>query len=414
MTVTNWARNVVFQAGQVRRPSSVDELRTMVAGSARVRALGTGHSFNELADTEGELVSVAGLPPVAEIDREAATVRVTAGTRYGELATTLHAAGFALPNLGSLPHISVGGACATGTHGSGRRNGNLATAVAALELVTGTGDLLTLDRTDDRFPGAAVHLGSLGVVTHLTLDLVPTFEIRQYVYDGLPAASVRGCFDEVLDAAYSVSLFTSWSGRGIDQVWVKSTDGDGFAAPARWHGAELADSPRHPIGSMSPVHCTAQQGVAGPWHERLPHFRLDFTPSSGDELQSEFFMPRESAPAAYAALEPIAPLIAPVLQISEIRTVAADDLWLSPAYGRDSVAFHFTWIADAAAVAPVLAAVEQALSPFTPRPHWGKVFSLDPAQVRAAYPRLPDFLDLRAALDPQGRFRNPFTDRYLH
>ncbi|MBV1855444.1 FAD-binding protein [Catellatospora tritici] len=413
MTVTNWARNVVFQAAHVRRPSSVDELRDIVTGAARVRALGTGHSFNELADTEGELVSVAALPPVAQIDREAATVRVTAGTRYGELATALHEAGFALPNLGSLPHISVGGACATATHGSGRRNGNLATAVSGLELVTGTGDLLTLDRTDDRFPGAVVHLGALGVVTHLTLDLLPTFEISQYVYDDLPAAAVPDCFDEVLDAAYSVSLFTSWSGRGVDQVWVKSSR-DGFAAPARWHGASVADGPRHPIASMSPVHCTAQQGLAGPWHERLPHFRLDFTPSSGDELQSEFFVPREAALDAYAALDAIAPLIAPVLQIGEIRTVAADDLWLSPAYGRDSVAFHFTWIADATAVAPVLTAVEHALSPFTPRPHWGKVFSLDPAQVRAAYDRLPDFLRLRADLDRDGRFRNPFTDRYLH
>ncbi|GHJ48386.1 putative xylitol oxidase [Catellatospora sp. TT07R-123] len=412
MTVTNWARNVVFQAGQVRRPSSVDELRALVAGSDRVRALGTGHSFNELADTTGELVSVAGLPPVAEIDREAATVRVSAGTRYGELATILHAAGFGLRNLGSLPHISVGGACATGTHGSGRRNGNLATAVSGLELVTGTGDQLALDPADDRFAGAVVHLGALGVVTHLTLDLVPTFEVRQFVYDGLPAAAVADCFDEVLDAAYSVSLFTSWSGRGIDQVWVKSA-GDGFAAPGRWHGAVAADGARHPIASMSPVNCTDQQGLAGPWHERLPHFRLDFTPSSGDELQSEFFVPRGRAVEAYAALSSIAPLIAPVLQISEIRTVAADELWLSPAYGRDSVAFHFTWIADAAAVAPVLAAVEAALSPFSPRPHWGKVFTLDPAQVRASYPRLPDFLALRTALDPHGRFRNSFTDRYL-
>ncbi|BCJ74298.1 putative xylitol oxidase [Catellatospora sp. IY07-71] len=408
--VTNWAGNVVFGAARLHRPTTVDELRAAVAGARRVRALGTGHSFNRIADTPYDLVATTRLPRVMDLDSARATVRVSAGTRYGELAPHLHKHGFALPNLGSLPHISIAGAVATGTHGSGDRNGNLATAVSGIELVTADGELTTIG--GDVLPGSVVSLGALGVVTALTLDLVPTFDVRQRVYEDLPRASLEGHFEEVFGAAYSVSLFTRWRGPDIEQVWVKQL-ADEPAPPAELFGARPADGPRHPIVTMSPVNCTAQLGEPGPWHERLPHFRLDFTPSAGDELQSEYFLPRERALEAFAALDGIAARIAPVLQVSEIRSIAADGLWLSEAYGRDSIAFHFTWIADDAAVAPVVAAVEDRLVPLGARPHWGKLFGVDPAAVRAQYPRLPHFTDLATRLDPDGRFRNAFLDRYL-
>lgn len=408
--VTNWAGNVVFGAARLHRPTTVDELRAAVAGARRVRALGTGHSFNRIADTPYDLVATTRLPRVTEVDSARATVRVSAGTRYGELAPHLHKHGFALPNLGSLPHISIAGAVATGTHGSGDRNGNLATSVSGIELVTADGELTTIG--GDVLPGSVVSLGALGVVTALTLDLVPTFDVRQHVYEDLPRASLEAHFDEVFGAAYSVSLFTRWRGRDIEQVWVKQ-HADEPAPPAELFGARPADGARHPIVTMSPVNCTAQLGEPGPWHERLPHFRLDFTPSAGDELQSEYFVPRERALEAFAALDGIAARIAPVLLVSEIRSIAADRLWLSPAYGRDSIAFHFTWIADDAAVAPVVAAVEDRLVPLGARPHWGKLFGVDPAAVRAQYSRLPHFTDLATRLDPDGRFRNAFLDRYL-
>ena len=413
----NWAGNVRFGAAGRYRPASVPELRELVAGQPKVRALGTGHSFNPVADTAGALISVAGLPRVTDLDGAAGTVTVSAGLRYGELAVTLNEAGRALPNLGSLPHISVAGSCATGTHGSGDGNGSLATAVRAVELVTADGGLVTVSRDADpeEFPGVVVALGALGVVTRLTLATVPAFTVRQYVYEELPRDEAVAHLDEIFASAYSVSLFTDWRAPGFRQAWLKRRD-DGAAAaplPARWLGGTLADGPRNPVPGLPARHCTQQLGVPGPWHERLPHFRLEFTPSAGDELQSEYLLPREHAAAALTALEPLAGRIAPVLRIAEIRTVAADDLWLSPACRRDTVAFHFTWVRDWPAVAPVLDLIEERLGPLAPRPHWGKLFRTDPAVLRGRYERAGDFRALAHRWDPAGKFRNDLLDHWF-
>jgi xylitol oxidase len=414
---TNWAGNVTFDAEHFHRPTSVPGLQRLVARSRRVRALGTGHSFNRLADTPGDLVSVEALPRLIEVDTANEAVMISAGLRYGELATTLNRAGRALHNLGSLPHISVAGACATATHGSGDANGNLATSVSALELVTADGDIVTVRRDGDAGPlsGTVVALGALGIVTQLTLDTVPAFNVRQYVYEGLPYEQVAEHFDEIMSSAYSVSLFTDWRGPMIRQAWLKRRADavDSWLPEPVWMGGRLADGPRNPVPGMPAAHCTEQLGVPGPWHERLPHFRLEFSPSSGDELQSEYLLPRAGAIGALRALDQIAGRLAAVVRVSEIRTVAADDLWLSPSYLRDCVAFHFTWISDWPAVAPVLAQVEERLVPLHARPHWGKLFGSSPQTLAGLYPRLHDFRRLMRDRDPAGKFRNGLLDRYL-
>ena len=415
--LANWAGNVVFGASEVHRPRSVPVLQALVAGSRRIRALGSGHSFNRIADTDGALVATADLPAVMDIDHERASVTVGAGVRYSELASRLHAAGYALPNMGSLPHITVAGACATATHGSGDANGNLATFVSALQLVTAQGDLVTLSRDadGDRFRGAVVGLGSLGVVTALTLDLVPAFEMRQHVYEGLPSGELAEHFEEIFASAYSVSLFTDWQGPRHRQAWRKQRTLDNGAAPPplNWHGAQLATGPRHPVPGMDPVNCTAQMGVPGPWHERLPHFRAGYLPSAGDELQSEYLLPRHAARPALAAIASLRDRLAAVLLISEIRTIAREDLWLSPRYQRDTVALHFTWIRDPVAVAPVIVAVESELAPLGARPHWGKLLTMPPDRVRSQYPRWEDFGALLREYDPAGKFRNEFVGRFF-
>jgi alditol oxidase len=415
--LTNWAGNVAFSATRIHRPASVAELQRLVAAGACVRALGTGHSFSRIADTPGDLVSVAGLPKIMKVDAEAATVTVSAGVKYGELAPHLHAAGYALRNLASLPHISVAGACATGTHGSGNSNGNLATAVCAMEMITAGGDAVTMSREadGDRFGGAVVGLGALGIVTSLSLDIVPAFGIRQYVYENLPREQLYEHLTDIFASAYSVSLFTDWRSPRIRQVWLKQRAGehDPPTPGTRWYGALAADGPRHPVPGLPAANSTQQLGVPGPWHERLPHFRLDFTPSAGDELQSEYLLPRRLAAGALRAIASIGDRVAPVLRISEIRTVAADDLWLSPSYRQDSMAIHFTWINDVPAVMPVLATVEDRLAPFGARPHWGKLFTTSPAAVSRLYGRLPDFQRLLRNLDPDGKFRNKFIDTYI-
>ena len=333
-------------------------------------------------------------------------------------ARSSNSEGFALANLASLPHISVAGSCATGSHGSGVRNANLAAAAAALEIVRADGELERIDRATagDVLHGAVVSLGALGVVTSVTLEVEPTFRMRQDVYEDLALSDLVDHFDEIVSAAYSVSLFTDWSGPSFHQVWLKSRleEEGGAKVPARdLFGARLADRDLHPIRGLPAEACTPQMGRPGPWHERLPHFRLDHTPSAGDELQSEYLVARADAVAALLALEGLRDRLSPLVLVSEIRTVAADELWLSPAYRRDSVAIHFTWRPDVRRVGDLLPDVEAALEPFEPRPHWGKLFATDAQVLRSRYERRRDFVALAHRLDPDGKFRNAFVDQYV-
>ncbi|WP_433453414.1 D-arabinono-1,4-lactone oxidase [Streptomyces sp. CA-142005] len=405
-TVTNWARTITYAPREFHRPRTLDALAALVADSARVRVLGSGHSFNRIADPgpDGVLLSTAGLPRTIDVDTAARTVRVSGGVRYAELARTVHAHGLALSNMASLPHISVAGSVATGTHGSGVGNGPLASAVREVEMIAADGATGTMGRDDQRFDGVVTSLGALGVVTALTLDLEPAYEVEQRVYTELPLQGLD--FDAVAAAGYSVSLFTDWRKPGFRQVWVKRRT-DRPAVDFPW--AAPAAGPLHPVPGMPAQNCTGQLGVPGPWHERLPHFRAEFTPSSGEEIQSEYLLPRSAALDALNALDGIRETVAGVLQTCEVRTVAADTQWLSPAHGRDSVALHFTWVRDETAVLPVVRRLEEVLDAFDPRPHWGKVFETPSAVLRGRYARFADFRALVRHLDPSGTFANDFV-----
>ena len=409
--ITNWAGNITFGCSELAEPSSVDELRSLVGRAGQLRVLGGGHSFSALADTSGTLLSLAGIAAEPELDSERGTVRVPAGYTYHRLLSWLDGSGWTVPNTASLPHILVAGACCTATHGSGNTNGILATNVRALTLVTADGDLVTMQRGSSDFEGAVVSLGALGVAVDLTLDLVPAFEVRQQVYLGLGLDALAANFEAITASGYSVSMFPiSWRDP-IDQVWLKQRIDE--PVPEELYGAHRADVPLSPIPGQDPAMCTEQLGVPGPAHTRLPHFRPDVVPSSGSELQSEYLLPREHAVPAIQAVHRLHEQLDELSWCSEIRTVAADELWLSPAYHRDLVALHFTWRYDPAAVARFLPTLEQALRPYEPLPHWGKLHTIDPETVRAGYPRLADFTTLARRLDPDGVFRNDFLNRYL-
>jgi alditol oxidase len=412
LTLANWAGNHVYRARELHRPSTVEQLAEVVARAPRVRVLGSRHSFNDIADS-AELVSLEGLPADVAVDRAASTVSFSAGLRYGELAEALEAESLALHNLASLPHISVAGAVATATHGSGEANGNLATAVAALELVTSEGEVITAARGDDDFDGMVVGLGALGAVTRIALDVEPAYRVRQRVFEGLDWDALLQGFDAIAASGYSVSVFTRW-GDDVDQVWVKSRATDEpEQVLADLLGAVASTVDRHPILGLDPVNCTPQLGVPGGWADRLPHFRMGFTPSNGDELQSEYHLPRRHAVAAIEAMRGLADTIRPVLQVTELRTIAADRLWMSPQYEQDTIAIHFTWAPEQEAVERVLVDVEAALAAFGARPHWGKVFLADAAAIAGLYERLPDFAALARRLDPRGAFRNDWLERHV-
>ncbi|MBL7861826.1 MAG: FAD-binding protein [Cyclobacteriaceae bacterium] len=415
--IKNWAGNLTYHAKYLLEPATVGEVQHALANHASVRVLGTRHCFNTIADTEATLLSTAKLNKIIAIDRANMTVTVEGGIRYGEFCKEIHAAGFAIHNLASLPHISVAGACATATHGSGVYNGNLATQVVALELVTATGEVLNISRASnaDLFDAAVVSLGSFGVVTKVTMDLVPAFEVRQDVFLNLPMEQLQANFVELMSGGYSVSLFTDWQSDAINQVWVKSVVNPDvpFEIGDNYYGASRADRNVHPIIALSAEHCTEQMGIPGPWYERLPHFKMGFTPSSGEELQAEYFVPLASAVDAIEAVATLREEIKPYILITEIRSIAADAFWMSPCYQQASVAIHFTLKQDIAGVNAILPKIEATLAPFQAKPHWGKLFTLDAATLRARYPRIEDFKNQVVKLDPDKKLRNEFIDHYI-
>ena len=410
----NWAGNVEYSTENLYSSASAEEAQEFVKKHTHLKVLGTRHCFNNIADSKDQFLSMKLLDKVVELDVEKRTVTLGAGMTYGQLCAYLHSKGFALHNLASLPHISVAGACSTATHGSGEKNGNLATAVAALEMVTAAGGVIKLSRGQDgeAFRGAVVGLGALGAITKITLDLQPTYMMQQYVYENLPLAEMRDHFDAIESSAYSVSLFTNWQKKRINEVWLKHRieDGREVNAPPDFFGAKRATKNLHPIAELSAENCTEQMGVPGPWYERLPHFRMGFTPSAGKELQSEYFVPRRHAVEAILAVERLNEQVSPHLLITEIRTIASDDLWMSPCYKQPSVTIHFTWQQDWPAVRKLLPVIEKELSPFKPRPHWGKLFTIPPAELKSAYEKLPEFIELCKTHDPVAKFRNQFLN----
>jgi xylitol oxidase len=397
--------------------ASIEGIRSALRQQERLKVLGTRHCFSSIADSRHNLLSLKQMKQIVALDAGSRSVTVQPGVTYSDLALRLESKGFALHNLASLPHISVAGACSTATHGSGEKSGNLATAVSALEIMTAAGDVVRLSRATDagKFEGVVVGLGALGVITAVTLDIEPAYRVRQYVYESLPLGQMKDHFDEIQSSAYSVSLFTDWQKQRINEVWIKSRVGQGqeFPAPREFFGGTLATRNLHPIAELSAENCTEQMGVPGPWYDRLPHFRIGFTPSAGKELQAEYFVPRRNAVDAILAVERLRDHISPHLLISEIRTIAADNLWMSPCFQRPSVAIHFTWKPDWPAVRRVLPMIEKELSPFEPRPHWGKLFTIAPADLRRRYEKLSDFTRLARTYDPRGKFRNDFLNSVL-
>lgn len=417
-TQKNWAGNYIYNATKWYEPDHIDQVIEAVKESNKLKVVGSRHSFNHIADSEENIISLKKFNKVLSLDRDNHTVTVEGGIIYSDLSHYLQKKGFALENMASLPHISVAGACATATHGSGNQNTSLSTAIREMEVVIATGDIVQFSRENnaEEMDGAIVSLGGLGVVTKLKLDIIPTFNIKQDVYEQLPLVNLKDNIDTIFSSAYSVSLFNDWKNDVFNYAWLKHSITDDQASPQaddNFYDAKLATTKLNPVPGVGAEHCTEQLGVSGPWLDRLPHFRMDFTPSSGKELQSEYILPRTYAYEALCEINKIREQIAPLLQISEIRTIAKDDLWMSSCYKQDSIAFHFTWKDDWTGVEEVLPKIEAALAPFKARPHWAKLFTMSPKQIQSLYEKLPDFKQLLMKYDPNGKFSNTFMDTYI-
>ncbi len=414
---TNWAGNYTYSTKNLDLANTIEDVRQTIHNHAHLKALGARHSFNGIADSTEDQISLKHFDQV-ELDTKAKTVTVGAGVTYGQLAPYIDARGFAVHNLASLPHVSVVGACATATHGSGSKNGNLSTAVRAMEMVIANGDVVTFSREKlgDKFLGTVVGLGALGVITRITLDVQPSFQMTQVVYENLSFSQLEHHLDDIFASGYSVSIFTDWQNHRATQVWIKRRVEQDLHADqgAGFYGTTPAARNLHPLTGHSAENCTEQMGIPGPWYERLPHFRMNFTPSSGAELQSEYFVPLDKGYAAILAVEQLRDQITPHLFISELRTIAADDLWMSPCYRQPSMTLHFTWKPEWPAVKRVLPLIEERLAPFGARPHWAKLFTMTPAHIKAQYARMSDYQAILAQYDPNGKFRNEFINGNIY
>lgn len=402
----NWSRNVEFQDLAYLQPSSLQELQEVIRENERIRVRGTAHCFNQIADTSAVSVNLSHMPEVIEIDGRVPSVTVSAGMTFGQLAPRLNQEGWALSNLASLPHISIAGSVATGTHGSGITNQNLANQILSLHVVLEDGTLKKISKGEELFDPLVVGLG-LGVVVYkYEMKIEKTFNIRQVIYEEISRIELQRDFDSIMSSAYSVSYFTDWSNLGRGNLWCKFRASE--IIPDSIAGSKKANQKYHPIPSFNPEACTDQLEIPGPWHERLPHFKLEFTPSAGDEIQSEFFLDIKDASDAISALEKIASEIYPLLWISEIRTIAADNLWLSGSYHRTTAAIHFTW-KRSDAIYPLIKKIETLLSQFAYRPHWGKAFFARPDYLKRVFPQVDEFKKVIMGLDPSQKFSNSFT-----
>lgn len=415
MTHKNWAGNYTYSTSKLHYPTSISQVQDFVKTSKTIKVLGSRHSFNSIADSTNSLISLVDMPEFIEI-HDNMTATISSGLNYGQVAQYLNQEGYALHNLASLPHISVVGACATGTHGSGVNNGNLATVISGIEFIDGTGELVRLFPADgDIFNGVIVNLGAVGIVTKVTLDIEPSYDVHQDVYLDLPLAELTDNFEDIVSSAYSVSLFTDYQNDNIYQVWLKSRVDEevSYKRQSEFYGARVAQQNHNPVRGVSAENCTEQMGISGAWHNRLPHFKMEFTPSNGNELQSEYFIAREHAVEAIQRLYHLGDIIAPQLLAGEIRCIAGDSLWLSECYQQDSVAFHFTWQPNREAVENITRQIETVLAPFNPRPHWGKIFTMSARDIQSNYEKMDDFRALVEHYDPQAKFRNEFIKQYI-
>ncbi len=416
--IKNWAGNLEYSTTRLQQAKSVEEVQKFVKDHQKLKALGTKHCFNNIADSKDNFISLTEFSNKIELDKMAMQVTVDGVLRYGKVAEYINKEGFALHNLASLPHISVAGSCATATHGSGVKNGNLSSAVNAMEIVTANGKVITLSKEKDGedFLGAVVNLGAIGVVTKVTLDMQPTYNVRQDVYENLSFEHLKDNFDNIMSAGYSVSLFTDWQNKNFSEVWIKSKieNNASFNLKPDFFGATAATKNVHPIIALGAENCTEQMGVPGPWHERLPHFKMGFTPSSGKELQTEYFVPREHSYEAIMAVEKLHEKISPHIFITEIRTIDADNLWMSPCYKQPSTAIHFTWKQEWDSVQKLLPLIEEQLAPFNAKPHWGKLFTMNPSILKSRYAKLSEFQKLIQHYDPQRKFGNQFLERNIY
>jgi FAD-linked oxidoreductase len=422
----NWAGDQVCRPASVSRPETVSELVEVVAGANSVKVRGSGHSFSEAALTDGVMIDLGAMDRVLDVDRDSGLVRVQGGIALRDLNLALDQHGLAMENLGDIDRQTISGAISTATHGTGAQLRNISAQVAGIELVTGSGELVSLGPDDPdgglAFRAARVGIGALGAIAAVTLQTVPAFALHR-VDEPVALDRVLGDFDEFASENDHFEFFVF---PYTDQ-----------ALTIRRNRTAVPLRPRSALNVL--INETFLQNTVGEWLFRLTRRFPALIPrltkasawflSEGDYIdhsfkifssertirftEMEWAIPRADGPAAVRrVLDWIAWERYPVAFPLECRVVAADDALLSPSFERDTfyIAIHqyrgMEW-------RPYFEAVQTIMGEYGGRPHWGKRHMLDADVLSARYPRFADFLTVRDHLDPGRVFANGYTVRCL-
>lgn len=426
----NWAGTATAQPRALLSPRDESDIVGMVRAAAqagrRVKVVGAGHSWSDIACTDGDLLQLDGMQRVLRVDRERGEITVQAGIRLHQLISALQRHGLTLPVIGSVTQQSIAGAIATGTHGSAPDLGNLASRVTGLRLVLASGEVLPIDATQNAelLPAVRVHLGALGVISQVTLAVVPAFRLHEEL-STLPFAQVIAELPQIVASAPYVKL---WWLPHLDDVllsrcWPTEAPG-GLSRLAWWIDEQIVN--RHIFAGVlrwsarQPSRIPAISRLVGAAYFRPRHRWGDNTailpvPMPPRHDETEYALPAEQAAAALLVLRDLIRSRGLYINFpAELRFVAADDGWLSPMSGRPTACLGAYIGPDLARERDAyFAAFAEAMQAFAARPHWGKAFDHDQRYLRTVYPDYERFVALRQRLDPQRRFQNDFLRRVL-
>ena len=429
----NWAKTVYYNH-TIHYPKTVEEIQHILQYHAKIRVLGSMHSFNNITklpqEFNGVYISMSNMNQVIKCCR-GERVTIQPGITFGELGEYLHERNFGFHNMASLPHITVGGAISTGTHGAGVFNGNLASHVMQVKLISADGKLRTYRiGQDPEFQHIPVSFGLAGIIVEIELDIVPDYDIQQCIYENLPFNTIKKSdYKTAFSSAYSFSIFTQWKNRKFTSIWAKYRLRKGRNGNEESIMIDCPDMNKikpssnkvHPLpgGDTSFVSGGIGKNYKEPGYVGLPHFLMEGVPSQGEELQSEYFVSSHMFDVVIEVLFhhfEENPKLYDLLYVSEMRFVAGDKLTLSPQHVLgSSIGFHFTWKKEFDQVVDALKGIENVLKPYNALPHMGKLFTMTGRELEGKYGQrnLRAFQSFVAPLDPLKKFVNPFLQNLI-
>uniref|UniRef100_A0A915D0Y3 FAD-binding PCMH-type domain-containing protein n=1 Tax=Ditylenchus dipsaci TaxID=166011 RepID=A0A915D0Y3_9BILA len=417
----NWGGNFNFSTQDIKYPTTTAGVQQLVKEcKGKIRPVGTRHSFSEIANTNDTLICLVHMNLILSVDPSVPSVTVQAGITYTDLIPFLQSIGLAIPMMASLGEISIAGAINTAVHGSGAGIGNLATQVLGLQMVLADGSVVQYSKgqNDTELAAATVGLGALGIVTQVTLQAQPTYNLAINVFENMDMSVLDTQLYNITHSGYAINMWSTFGTPGVlDQVWITTkVDSNGVNAygnVSQLYGAPAATAQSSPIAALPPTYVVPQMGIVGPYYERLTDYDLGLSGQEGQQTQSEYYVDFDDFVPALKALQTLSAEINAVVYVALFRITEKDELWMSPQYKKTTMAIHFSWQPKLDQVMALLPKIEAALAPFNPIPHWGKLYTLKPEQYLPLLPKYPEWREQVELHDPTHKFRNKWLEENI-